>query len=102
LWSLQDPFKALVKWLPFVVCYFIPRGRGFFFSSLSLFLGASFFGCFQPCWFFQMPLPSFCFVGALYVAWVLFNAGLFSVRTLFFLASGGSLRFDQYRHFAIL
>jgi hypothetical protein len=22
-------------------------------------LGASFFGCFQPCWFFQMPLPSF-------------------------------------------
>ena len=25
------------------------------FSSL----GASFFGCFQPCWFFQMPLPSF-------------------------------------------
>jgi hypothetical protein len=53
-----------VKWLPFVACYFIPRGRGFFFVfSLSLFcLGASFFGCFQPSWFFQMPLPSFCFV----------------------------------------
>jgi hypothetical protein len=50
-----------VKWLPFVACYFIPRGRGFFFLfSLSFSsLGASFFGCFQPCWFFQMPLPSF-------------------------------------------
>jgi hypothetical protein len=31
-----------------------------------------------------MPLPSFCFVGALYVAWVLFYVSLFSVRTLFF------------------
>jgi hypothetical protein len=28
-------------------------------------------------------LPSFCFVGALYVAWVLFYVGLFSVRTFF-------------------
>jgi hypothetical protein len=55
-----------VKWLPFVACYFIPRGSTEFFplfSSLSLFssLDASFFGCFQPFWFFQMPLPSFFF-----------------------------------------
>jgi hypothetical protein len=31
-----------------------------------------------------MSLPSFCFVGALYVAWILFYVGLFSVRTFFF------------------
>jgi hypothetical protein len=31
-----------------------------------------------------MFLPSFCFVGALYVAWVFFYVGLFSVRTFFF------------------
>jgi hypothetical protein len=30
-----------------------------------------------------MPLLSFCFVGALYVAWVPFYVGLFSVRTFF-------------------
>jgi hypothetical protein len=48
-------------------------------------LGASFFGCFQPCWFFQMPLPSFCFIGAFYVAWVLFYVGFFSVGTFFFI-----------------
>ena len=50
-----------MKWLPFLACYLIPRDRGFFFLfSLSFSsLGASFFGCFQPCWFFQMPLPSF-------------------------------------------
>ena len=40
-------------------------------------------GVFQPCWFFQMPLPSFvswralCCLGLFYV-------GLFSVETLFF------------------
>jgi hypothetical protein len=37
-------------------------GSMVFFSALSLFssLDASFFGCFQPpCWFFQMPFPSF-------------------------------------------
>jgi hypothetical protein len=50
------------------------------FSSL----GASFFGCFQPGWFFQMPLPSFCFVGAPYVAWVFFTRVYFLLE-LFFL-----------------
>jgi hypothetical protein len=80
--------SACVLVAPFVACYFIPRGRGFFFLfSLSFSsLGASFFGCFQPCWFFQMPLPSFCFVCALYAAWVLFYVGLFSVRTFFFIS----------------
>jgi hypothetical protein len=83
-----------VKWLPFVACYFISRGRGFFsLFSLSFFssLGASFFGCFQPGRFFQMPFPSLCFVGALYVAWVFLTwvyfclpPRLFSVRTFFF------------------
>jgi hypothetical protein len=34
-----------------------------------------------------MPLPSFCFVGALYVAWVLFYVGLFSVRIFFFFSA---------------
>ena len=47
-------------------------------------LGASFFGCFQPCWFFQMPFPSFWFVGALYVAWVFFTWVYFLLE-LFFL-----------------
>jgi hypothetical protein len=28
-------------------------------SALAYSLGVSFFGCFRPCWFFQMPLPSF-------------------------------------------
>jgi hypothetical protein len=75
-----------VKWLPFVACYFIPRGRGFFFSLLSL----SFFPwCFLP-WVFSALLvlsdasPFFLFLGALYVAWVLFYVGLFSVRFFFF------------------
>jgi hypothetical protein len=49
------------------------------FSSLD----ASFFGCFQPCWFFQMHVPSFWFAGALYVAWVSFTWVYFSVRTFF-------------------
>jgi hypothetical protein len=31
-----------------------------------------------------MPLPSFCFFGALYVAWVLFYVGSFSVRIFFY------------------
>jgi hypothetical protein len=81
-----------MKWLPFLACYLIPRDRGFFFLfSLSFSsLDASVFGCFQPCWFFQMPLPSFCFVGALYVAWVLFYVGLFSVRTFLFFSPEGS------------
>jgi hypothetical protein len=57
-------------------------------ARLKASLGASFFGCFQPCWFFQMPLPSFCFVSALYVAWVFFYVGLFSVRTFFFSSEG--------------
>jgi hypothetical protein len=50
------------------------------FSSL----GASFFGCFQPFWFFQMPFPSFCFVGALYVAWVFFTWVYFLLELFFF------------------
>jgi hypothetical protein len=37
------------------------------------------------------------FLGALYVVWVLFYVGLFSVRTLFF-----SLLYDQCVPFAIL
>jgi hypothetical protein len=74
-----------VKWLPFLACYFIPRGRGFFFSSLSLFLPLvlpslgvfSLAGSFR-CFFFLL------FVGALYVAWVLFYVALFFVGTLFY------------------
>jgi hypothetical protein len=34
-----------------------------------------------------MPFSFFCFVGALYVAWVLFYVGLFSVRTIFLVLS---------------
>jgi hypothetical protein len=37
----------------------------------------SFVGGFQRCWFFQMPLPSFCFSGALYVAWVCLRGFIF-------------------------
>jgi hypothetical protein len=75
-----------VKWLPFVACYFIPRGWGFFFLFFLSFssLDASFFGCFQPCWFFQMPLPSFCFVGALYVALFFFTWVYFLLELFFF------------------
>jgi hypothetical protein len=52
---------------------------------------ASFFGCFEPCWFFQMPLPSFCFVGALYVSWVFLTWIYFLLEPFFFLADPDGL-----------
>jgi hypothetical protein len=45
---------------------------------------ASSFGCFQPCWFFQMLFPSFWFVGALYVTWVSFAWVYFLFELFFF------------------
>jgi hypothetical protein len=75
-----------VKWLPFLACYLIPRGSRVHGSLLSLFF---FPWCFLL-WVFSALLvlsgasSFFCFVGALYVAWVLFYVGLFSVRTFFF------------------
>jgi hypothetical protein len=70
-----------VKWLPFVACYFIPRGRVFFsplFSSLSLFLPLvlPFLGVFSLAGSFRC-LFLLLFLGALYVAWVFFYVGLF-------------------------
>jgi hypothetical protein len=57
-----------------------------FVPSLSLFspLGASFFGCFRPCWFFQMHFPSFWVVVALYVAWVSFTWVYYMLEPSFF------------------
>jgi hypothetical protein len=57
-----------------VACYFIPRGSGFFsLSSLSLFLPLVLpsLGVFSLAVFSDV--SSFCFVGALYVAWVFFT-----------------------------
>jgi hypothetical protein len=60
--------------------------EGSFFSSLSLFLPLVLpsLGVFSLAGSFRC-LFLLLFVGALYVAWVLFYVGLFSVRTLFFL-----------------
>jgi hypothetical protein len=69
-----------------VACYFIPRGRVLFLSLLSLFF---FPWCFLL-WVFSASLvlsdaSSFCFVGALYVAWVFFTWVYFLLEPFFFL-----------------
>jgi hypothetical protein len=71
--------------LPFLACYLIPRGRGFFFSSLYLFLPLMFpsLGVFSLAGSFRC-LFLLLFLCALYVAWVLFYVGLFSFRTFSF------------------
>ena len=55
----------------------------FSFPSLS-FLWCFLFGCFQPCWFWQIFFPSFGFRRALYVAWVCFAWFYFLLEPLFF------------------
>jgi hypothetical protein len=100
-----NPRDKLVGWLLLTASNpKIPATRSYYCCSRyepinpdSLSLCASFFRCFQPCWFFLMPLPSFCFVGALYVAWVLFYVGLFSVRTFFFSFGGADKNWDDQK-----
>jgi hypothetical protein len=55
----------------------------FLFSLSFSSLGASFLGVFSLAGSFRC-FFSLLFLGALYVAWVLFHVGLFSVRTFFF------------------
>jgi hypothetical protein len=76
-----------VKWLPFVACYFIPRGRGFFLSSLSLFLPLVLpsLGVFSPAGSFRCPFlvfglsARFMLLGSLFT-WVYFMLESFSPR----------------------
>ena len=68
-----------MKWLPFLACYLIPRGRGFFFLfSLSFSsLGASFFGCFSALLVLSDASSFFCFLArfmllGFFFTWVYF------------------------------
>jgi hypothetical protein len=77
-----------VKWLPFLACYLIPRGRGFFFLfSLSFSsLGVSFFGCFSALLVLSDASSFFCFLARFMLLGSFFTWVYFLLEPFFFFA----------------